>query len=141
MFFITGMSTFTWILVAYVGLYLGHDYIGFLKGQNFSEVLNFTVYTHHMGSKAFVVRLSELFLIVGSLALFIEVSKAATTKNFSGTETLLSFLISVVFVILFFMVPWAQNATFLILTLMSFIDATGGFVIELNAAQRDFHIG
>jgi hypothetical protein len=27
------------------------------------------------------------------------------------------------------------------LALMSFIDATGGFIIELNAAKRDFSVG
>ena len=137
MFFITGMSTFTWILLAYVGLHIGQDYISALKDVD----LNTVVLTHHMGGgRDFIIRVRELFLIIGSLALFVEVSKAATSKNFSGSETLLSFVVAIVFVVLFFMVPWAQNATFLILTLMSFIDATGGFIIELNAAQRDFHV-
>ena len=137
MFFITGMSTFTWILLAYVGLHIGQDYVSALKDID----LNTVVLTHHMGGgRDFIIRVRELFLIIGSLALFVEVSKAATSKNFSGSETLLSFVVAIVFVVLFFMVPWAQNATFLILTLMSFIDATGGFIIELNAAQRDFHV-
>lgn len=137
MFFITGMSTFTWILLAYVGLHIGQDYISAIQDVD----LNTVVLTHHMGpDRDFIIRVRELFLIVGSLALFVEVSKAATSKNFSGSETLLSFVVAIVFVVLFFMVPWAQNATFLILTLMSFIDATGGFIIELNAAQRDFHM-
>ena len=136
MFFITGMSTFTWILLAYVGLHIGQEYISAIRDID----LNTIVLIHHMGpDRDFIIRVRELFLIVGSLALFVEVSKAATTKSFSGNETLLSFVVAIVFVVLFFMVPWAQNATFLILTLMSFIDATGGFIIELNAAQRDFY--
>ena len=137
MFFITGMSTFTWILLAYVGLHVGHDYVPYLK----EITLNTPVLIHHMGSREFVIRVRELFLIVGTLALFVEVAKAATSQAFGATETLLSFVVAVIFVVLFFMVDWAQNPTFLVLALMSFIDATGGFIIELNAAKRDFSVG
>jgi len=140
MFFITGMSTFTWILLAYVVLHVGPDYIPFLKGVD----LNTMVLTHHFSadsSRDLIIRVKDLFLIVGSLALFVEISKAATSRAFGATETLLSFVVAVVFVVLFFMVNWAQNPTFMVLALMSFIDATGGFIIELNAAKRDFSIG
>ncbi len=137
MFFITGISTFTWVLLAYVALHLGHDYIGMLKDLS----LNSTVLVHHISpERDFVLRVREVFLIVGSFALFIEISKAATANNFGATETLLSFVVAIIFVVMFFMVSWAQNATFLILGMMSLIDATGGFIIELNAARRDINI-
>ena len=137
MFLITGMSTFTWILLAYVGLHIGHDTIGYLSNLT----LNSVVLTHHISpERDFVLRVKEVFLIVGSLALFIEISKAATASKFGPTETLLSFIVSIVFIVLFFMVQWAQNATFLILAIMSLIDATGGFIIELNAARKDINI-
>ena len=137
MFFITGMSTFTWILLAYVGLHLGHDYVGYLSNLS----LNSVILTHHISpERDFIIRVKELFLIVGALALFIEVAKAATAKKFGPTETLLSFIVAIVFIVMFFMVPWAQNATFLILAMMSLIDATGGFIIELNAAHKDINI-
>ena len=138
MFFITGMSTFTWILLAYVIVQIGPEHMSILQGIS----LDTKVLVHHIGpDREFVIRLKELFLIVGSLALFIEVAKAATSQAFGATETLLSFVVAVVFVVMFFMFPWAQNATFLVLALMSFIDATGGFIIELNAAKRDFSVG
>ncbi len=137
MFFITGISTFTWVLLAYVSLHLGHDYIGMLKDLS----LNSTVLVHHISpERDFVLRVREVFLIVGSFALFIEISKAATANSFGATETLLSFVVAIIFVVMFFMVSWAQNATFLILGMMSLIDATGGFIIELNAARRDINI-
>jgi len=137
LFFITGMSTFTWVLVAYVTLHLGHDYIGALENLT----LNSVVLTHHISpERDFILRVREIFLIVGSFALFIEISKAATAKSFGASETLLSFVVAIVFVVMFFMVSWAQNATFLILGMMSLIDATGGFIIELNAARRDINI-
>jgi hypothetical protein len=146
MFFITGMSTFTWILLAYIGLNLGQEHIPsireFLAQQpGIDSLLEYPVLIHHINSEQdFVLRVRELFLIVGSLALFIEIAKAATATNFGASETLLSFIVSMIFIVMFFMVSWAQNATFLILGMMSLIDATGGFIIELNAARRDINI-
>ena len=147
MFFITGMSTFTWVLFAYIGLHLGQEHIAPIKeflanAQGIDTLLEYPVLTHHINSKQdFVLRVRELFLIVGSLALFVEIAKAATASKFGASETLLSFIVSMIFVVMFFMVPWAQNATFLILGMMSLIDATGGFIIELNAARRDINVG
>ncbi len=131
------MSVFTWILVAYIGMHLGYEYVDYLKDLN----LNSVVLIHHISpERDFIIRVRELFLIAGSLALFFEISKAATAKGFGAGETLQSFLIAIIFVVMFFMVPWAQNSTFLILGMMSLIDATGGFIIELNAARRDINI-
>jgi hypothetical protein len=138
MFFITGMSTFTWILLAYVGLHIGQDYLPFLKGTNLETAI--FIHKSSVGGEL-VIKIKELFLIIGTLALFIEIAKAATSQSFGATETLLSFIVAIVFIVMFFMIPWAYNVTFLILSLMSFIDATGGFMIELNAAKRDFSIG
>ena len=138
MFFITGMSTFTWVLLAYIGLHLGAEHVGALQGLSLDSI----VLTHHMSpERDFLLRVREVFLIVGSLALFIEIAKAATASKFGASETLLSFIVSMIFIVMFFMIPWAQNATFLILGMMSLIDATGGFIIELNAARRDINVG
>jgi len=131
------MSTFTWILLAYVGLHLGHNYVDMLSNLS----LNSVVLTHHISpERDFILRVREIFLIAGSFALFVEIAKAATAKSFGASETLLSFVVAIVFIVMFFMVGWAQNATFLILGMMSLIDATGGFIIELNAARRDINI-
>jgi len=137
MFFITGMSTFTWVLLAYVGLHLGHDYVSAFKDLTLDTI----ILTHHISpERDFILRVREIFLIIGSFALFIEIAKAATANKFGASETLLSFIVAIVFIVMFFMVSWAQNATFLILGMMSLIDATGGFIIELNAARRDVNI-
>jgi len=137
MFFITQISTFTWVLLAYIALHLGHDYFPQLNGLT----LNSTVLIHHISpDRDFILRVREVFLIIGSLALFIEIAKAATANKFGATETLMSFVVAIIFIVLFFMVSWAQNSTFLILGMMSLIDATGGFIIELNAARRDINI-
>ena len=137
MFLITQISTFTWVLLAYIALHLGHDYFPQLSGLT----LNSTVLIHHISpDRDFILRVREVFLIIGSLALFVEIAKAATANKFGATETLMSFVVAIVFIVLFFMVSWAQNSTFLILGMMSLIDATGGFIIELNAARRDINI-
>jgi hypothetical protein len=147
MFFITGMSTFTWVLIAYIGLNLGEAPLlpifkeFFNQGYDVKNILEFPVLIHHINSKQdFLLRVRELFLIIGSLALFVEIAKAATASKFGASETLLSFVVSMIFIVMFFMVSWAQNATFLILGMMSLIDATGGFIIELNAARRDINV-
>ena len=142
MFFITGMSTFTWVLIAYIGLHLGELHLTQMKELlDGYALLEYPVLTHHINSKQdFVLRVREVFLIVGSLALFVEIAKAATASKFGASETLLSFVVAMIFIVMFFMVSWAQNATFLILGIMSLIDATGGFIIELNAARRDINI-
>jgi len=138
LFFITGISTFTWVLVAYVALhFLGPDGYKVLT----QLTLDTNVLTHGFGAGNFLhIKVKEVFLIVGALALFIEISKAATANSFGAGETLLSFVVAIVFIVMFFMIPWAQNPTFLLLGLMSLIDATGGFIIELNAARRDINI-
>ena len=137
MFLITQISTFTWVLLAYIALHLGHDYFPQLSGLT----LNSTVLIHHISpDRDFILRVREVFLIIGSLALFVEIAKAATANKFGATETLMSFVVAIIFIVLFFMVSWAQNSTFLILGMMSLIDATGGFIIELNAARRDINI-
>jgi len=147
MFFITGMSTFTWVLLAYIGLHLGQEHVApikeFLHAQTpeIHSLLEYPILIHHINREQdFILRVRELFLIIGSLALFIEIAKAATANKFGASETLLSFIVSMVFIVMFFMVSWAQNATFLILGMMSLIDATGGFIIELNAARRDINV-
>lgn len=144
MFFILGMSTFTWILLAYVGVHIGEEHMGLLKEllkeERLNSIQDYIVWTHHFKNQAFELHVREVFLLVGALALFIEIAKAATATNFGATETLLSFIVSMIFIVMFFTVPWAQNATFLILGIMSLIDATGGFIIELNAARRDINI-
>lgn len=138
MFFITGISTFTWVLLAYIGLHLGHDYVAAFKNLSLESI----ILTHHISpQRDFILRVREIFLIVGSFALFIEIAKAATANKFGASETLLSFIVAMIFVVMFFMVSWAQNSTFLILAIMSLIDATGGYIIELNAARRDVNIG
>lgn len=137
MFLVTKMSIFTWILLLYVAMHFGYENIDYLKDLN----LNSVVLIHHISpERDFIIRVKEVFLILGSLALFFEISKAATAKGFGAGETLQSFLIAIIFVVMFFMIPWAQNSTFLILSIMSLIDATGGFIIELNAAKRDINI-
>ncbi len=72
MFFIVGMSTFTWILIAYIGLHIGAEHLPVLKGITLDYIVaNFNLENNHK----LVLRVRDLFLIVGSIALFIEVAK------------------------------------------------------------------
>ena len=87
------------------------------------------------------ITIKDFFILLGMLALLMEIYKAATSKQFNNLESIFSILIAVFYLILFISQPFAHNSLFLILTLMAFIDGIGGFMIETNSARRDIMIG
>jgi len=135
--FLSTVTTFLWILLLYIFIHIGSEHIGFLKNLNLNSIV---IAYPIAGNREFLLRTKELFLILGSIALFVEITKASHASKFGAIETLTSYVVSIVFIVMFFSVTWAQNATFLILAIMSLIDATGGFMIELNAARKDINV-
>jgi len=83
-------------------------------------------------------RANELFVIVGLVALYIEVIKATKTSTASIIEHTLSTLVFMVYLILFLIWSVAGTSTFLILALMSLFDVVAGFTVTIVAARRDF---
>ena len=132
---ILSITTFFWILLAYIGIV----YAPHLPGPFHSPIFNFDhlLYTH----KTLHITVENAFIFVGLFGLLIEIYKAATTKSFNSLESLFSIIIAIVYLILFITTVWAHNTTFLFLTLMAFIDGLGGFIIEINAAHRDVVFG
>jgi hypothetical protein len=98
---------------------------------------NHVLYTH----KTLQITVDDAFIFVGLFFLLIEIYKAATTKSFNSLESLFSIVVAIIYLILFITTTFAHNTTFLMLTLMAFIDGLGGFIIELNAAHRDIVFG
>ena len=132
---ILSITTFFWLLLAYVGIV----YAPSLPGPFHSPIFNFdhVLYVH----KTLTITVEDTFIFIGLFFLLIEIYKAATTKNFNSIESLFSIVIAIIYLILFITTGWAHNATFLFLTSMAFIDGLGGFIIELNAAHRDVIFG
>ncbi len=132
---ILSITTFFWILLAYVGIV----YSSYLPGPFQNPIFDFNHVLYVQ--KTLKVTVENLFIFIGLLALLIEIYKAASTKSFNSLESLFSIIVAIVYLILFITTPWAHNVTFLFLTSMAFIDGLGGFIIEINAAHRDVVFG
>jgi hypothetical protein len=129
---IRDISTFLWLLIFYIfARYAVVD----LDMPAFD--MEHVVWAHN---ELFYLTTKDVFLIVGVFLLFIEIYKAATTGDYSISETIVSFFVSIAYLVLFLMWDKAHNAVFFILMLMSFLDAIGGFVISINAARKDISI-
>jgi hypothetical protein len=132
MFLIRDISLFLWLLLAfcaahYAAVNLDIPYLD----------MNYILYVH---DKTFFITTRDAFTIVGVLFLFVEIYKAATTGEYSTSETIVSFFVAVAYLALFLIMECAHNAEFFILMMMSFLDAIGGFVISINAARKDIAV-
>jgi hypothetical protein len=89
---------------------------------------------------AFTLTVGELLLLIGVLALFIEIVKATRSSMASAIDHALSALVFVAYLIEFLLVKAAGTGVFLVLTLMSFLDLIAGFTVTIGAARRDLAI-
>jgi len=84
--------------------------------------------------------LSDLYLSLGVIALYIEVFKSTRTGAASIIDHSLSMLVFIVFIIEFLTVKACGTSTFFILGLMSLLDVIAGFTVSIVAARRDFNL-
>lgn len=88
------------------------------------------------------VSFNEIFLMGVTVVLFFEIVKAAAAKpGTNWIEHMISTFVFIGFLIMFLVMPGAGTSTFLIVTLMSLIDAMAGWIIALRAALRDVGLG
>lgn len=87
----------------------------------------------------------DLVVIVGLITLYIEIFKSTRTSSISIVDHTLSTIVFVAFLVSWMVFPWTigekSNSTFLLLTVMTFIDVIAGFTITIAAARRDFSMG
>ena len=89
---------------------------------------------------AFTLTTGELLLLMGVVALFIEIVKATRSSMASAVDHALSALVFAVYLVEFLLVKAAGTGVFLVLTIMSFLDLIAGFTVTLGAARRDLII-
>jgi hypothetical protein len=89
---------------------------------------------------AFTLTTGELLILMGVVALFIEVVKASRSSMASAVDHALSALVFAAFLVEFLLVKAAGTGVFLVLTIMSFLDLIAGFTVSLGAARRDLTI-
>ena len=126
------ISTFVWLLLFYVfAKYAAVDLD--MPSLNMNYIL-------WAQNEQFFITTKDAFLITGIFLLFIEIYKAATYGENTPTETIVSFLTAIAYLVVFLLWYRAHTVEFFIIMLMSFIDAIGGFIISINAARKDISI-
>ena len=87
----------------------------------------------------------DVVVLVGLVALYIEIFKATRTSTISIVDHTLSTIVFVAFLVSWMVFPWTTgeqgDSTFLLLTVMTFIDVVAGFTITIATARRDFAMG
>lgn len=84
---------------------------------------------------------SDLYIILGVLTLYIEVFKSTRTGVSSVIDHSLSMIVFIIFLVEFLVVQGCGTSTFFILGLMSLLDVIAGFTVSIVAARRDFSVG
>ncbi|MBZ0147836.1 MAG: hypothetical protein K8F62_09905 [Pseudorhodoplanes sp.] len=108
--------------------------IAFLFRAGFSD----TLFTIPMLSKATLnVTTSDVLIILSIFLLFVEILKATRLGTRSIVDHILSFILFIVMVGEFMIVPWAATSTFLLMVVIAFVDVVGGFSVSIRTAQRD----
>lgn len=89
----------------------------------------------------FMLRLSEIFSMLGIIFLYFEAIKATRTSRDTMIDHMLSMAVFVICLIEFLVVPGAGTSSFMILTLLSLIDVLLGFTVSYATARRDISFG
>lgn len=82
----------------------------------------------------------DLMLVLGLVALFIEIFKSTRTTDTSIIDHVLSTFVLTGYLVMWLIDPWAGNSYFLLLTLMALIDVIAGFTVTIAAARRDIEV-
>ena len=132
---LVAVPLFTFLLIAY-------NLIVFSYSENPQHLLDSVVFTVKlMSGSFFLLKVSDLLLVLGVIALYFEIFKATSNSTASIVDHILSTLIFVIFLVEFIVVPAAGNSTFLVMTLMAFLDVIAGFTVSIVSARRDLVVG
>ena len=128
---------FAFILAGFWGLH---------QSGHFPDKLNDIIFGLRLPSGAEWARTwGGLITLIGLITLYIEIFKSTRTSSISIVDHTLSTIVFVGFLVSWIVFPWTAgekgDSTFLLLTIMSFIDVIAGFTITIAAARRDFGIG
>ena len=127
------LPTPVWVLLAYNALVL-------LSGDAATTLSASMLGASLASGAAFTLTTGELLVLMGVVALFIEIVKATRSSMASAVDHALSALVFAAYLVEFLLVKAAGTGVFLVLTLTSFLDLIGGFTVTLGAARRDITI-
>jgi len=121
-------------------------YWGLHEAGYFPEKLSYVAFHFGLPSGNFwKPTWGDLVVLLGLVTLYIEIFKSTRTSSISIVDHTLSTIVFVAFLVAWMIFPWTisekGDSTFLLLTIMSFIDVVAGFTITIAAARRDFALG
>lgn len=124
-----------------VSLYVLLAYWGFHTLGMFPADLNQIVFTAQLPSGAiWQPTFGDLMLVLGLIALFIEIFKSTRTTETSIIDHVLSTFVLTAYLVMWLIDPWAGNSYFMLLALMALIDVIAGFTVTIVAARRDIEV-
>ena len=88
----------------------------------------------------FYLKVGDLFVVAGLVALFFEIIKAARLGAGTIVDHMLSTATFIVALVEFLLVPFCGTATFFFLMIMTLIDVVAGYSVSILAARRDYSI-
>ena len=88
----------------------------------------------------FYLKVGDLFVVAGLVALFLEIIKAARLGAGTIVDHMLSTATFIVALVEFLLVPFCGTATFFFLMIMTLIDVVAGYSVSILAARRDYSI-
>ena len=88
----------------------------------------------------FALRVGDLFILAGLIALFFEMLKAARSSASAVLDHILSTLTFIGALVAFLLVDDAGTGTFFLLTTMTLIDVIAGFSVSIFTARRDLNM-
>jgi hypothetical protein len=111
-----------------------YNIIAFLLNTSFSE----TLFGLSLISGARLsVTIGDVLIVIGVLLLYVEIVKATRLGSKAIVDHVLSLVLLIAMALEFLTVERAASGTFLVLTVLSFVDVIGGFSITIRTAQRD----
>jgi len=82
----------------------------------------------------------DIFVILGLVALFFEIIKAARLGAGTIVDHMLSTAVFIVALIVFLLVPAFGTPAFLLLVIMALIDVVAGYTVSIFSARRDLSV-
>ena len=119
-------------------LLIAYNVVVFITGPDLATQL-FSLYM--VSGAVWTFTVSDLFLVVGLVLLFIEIVRATGTAQSSIINHGLSMLVFVLCLIEFIIVPEAATSTFFFITALALLDVVAGFSVTITTARRDFAVG
>lgn len=125
---------FAYLLLVYNAVVFANEMVNDLTLS--MEIWNSTM----MSGPVFTVNMGEALLMIGVVALYVEIFKATRGATVSIFDHLFSMLTFVGFLVEFLLVPKAATAVFFTLMLMALLDVVAGFTVTIVSARRDIGI-